>query len=279
MAKRKLDTRRIYFVYKLIRPWNGRVCYYGKGCGKRHLRHAAQHAVRGHYNPYLRNIFNKAGGNLPAIIIRNGLTEVEAFEIEIALIAAIGRADKGLGPLANMTDGGDGSSDLARTGGHALMRKLDRETRIEKARRAGLDPKNKVSKQNIRWITNGSITKMVKRTDPIPKDWRMGRASTDRLHYHAIALGQAHINTRWINDGTKNKQLKPNLRLPKGWTFGRIMPTGLLPAARTVAIGRRWITDDKTDKMMPSGGKIPKGWRYGRTNFPRTLPRKFKETR
>lgn len=43
------------------------------------------------------------------VIIHEGLTWNDACELEIKYIAQMGRRDKGLGPLVNMTDGGDGT--------------------------------------------------------------------------------------------------------------------------------------------------------------------------
>jgi hypothetical protein len=42
--------------------------------------------------------------------VKEGLNEKEAFNLEILLISLIGRSNKILGPLSNLTDGGDGIS-------------------------------------------------------------------------------------------------------------------------------------------------------------------------
>jgi hypothetical protein len=56
----------------------------------------------------LARLVRDAGGELPVAIIRDKLTERQAFKYEIALIASIGR--KPYGPLLNLTDGGDGGA-------------------------------------------------------------------------------------------------------------------------------------------------------------------------
>lgn len=89
-----------FYVYIIFRP-DGRPCYVGKGHGDRWTR------TRGLGNPHLARIITKAGDDLPRVKIRDGLTEAEAFEIERALIKAIGREKDG-GPLVNLTDGGEG---------------------------------------------------------------------------------------------------------------------------------------------------------------------------
>ena len=96
--------RQIYYIYVAFRPRDGSPCYVGKGQGKRWRMH-----LRKSHNPWLRRIVAKANGDIPIVVIRSGLTEAEAFEIEIALIKAIGRKKDG-GPLVNMTDGGEGIS-------------------------------------------------------------------------------------------------------------------------------------------------------------------------
>src|ERR1017187_5910233 len=92
-----------FYVYVRFRP-NGVPCYIGKGTGSRWSRKPETYN-----NSYLVRIAKKYG-LLPVVIIRNHLSEQEAFEIEKALIKAIGRGNDG--PLANLTDGGEGVSGL-----------------------------------------------------------------------------------------------------------------------------------------------------------------------
>lgn len=92
-----------FYVYVIFRS-NGVPCYVGKGTGGRWRDH-----VRNAKNPHLRNIYRQADSDLPIVIVRERLTEAEALNTEIALIAAIGRKRHG-GPLVNLTDGGEGTS-------------------------------------------------------------------------------------------------------------------------------------------------------------------------
>lgn len=99
----------IFYVYALFRPWDGSPFYIGKGKAERWLDH--QRPSTKHTNKHLANIIKKAAGlglEIPRVKIRENLFEAEAFSIERALIAAIGRGRNG--PLVNATDGGEGSS-------------------------------------------------------------------------------------------------------------------------------------------------------------------------
>lgn len=107
------------YVYIIFRS-NGIPCYVGKGSGGRWTKH-----VNRSHNKHLTNIYNKSGGDLPVIKVREGLTDLEAIETEIALIAAIGRDAMG-GPLVNLTDGGDGTRGA----------KMTNEWRIHRSKKA-----------------------------------------------------------------------------------------------------------------------------------------------
>lgn len=101
-----------------------------------------------HYNKHMAAIIKKADGALIFVKIREGLTDEEACHIERAFISVIGRADREMGPLANRTDGGDGSfgyvhteSAKNRIAKAMTGRTVKPETR-EKLRRANLGKKN-----------------------------------------------------------------------------------------------------------------------------------------
>jgi len=82
------------------------------------------------------------------LILKQNLTEDEAFKHEIYMIAVLGRKDIGTGILRNKTDGGEGSSGAIRSeafrenmsGDNNPMRKIPKEQRLKRAKRGEFHP-------------------------------------------------------------------------------------------------------------------------------------------
>jgi len=119
------EDRRFY-VYYLRRPdksdpfepEKGQPFYVGKGSNCRYKEHRKEALVLLHKpgpKPIRIKIIYKLwkqGLDFQEDIIFNNLTENEAFEIEIKTIELYGRIDLATGCLANMTNGGEGSSGI-----------------------------------------------------------------------------------------------------------------------------------------------------------------------
>lgn len=130
---------RDFYVYVLFRPWDGSPFYVGKGRGRRWLHHEGRSISP---NKMVRAIILKAkrlGLEIPKVKVREGLSEPEAFEIEVALIGAIGRKTYG-GPLANVSPGGESGPTAPKTPEHrakisaALKGHLPHRESLEKIR-------------------------------------------------------------------------------------------------------------------------------------------------
>jgi len=67
---------------------------------------------KGKRNRHWTFISNKIGYEVDILI--DGCTEEEAKAVEVGMIQEYGRRDLELGPLVNMTDGGDGISNMAK---------------------------------------------------------------------------------------------------------------------------------------------------------------------
>ncbi|WP_052004349.1 GIY-YIG nuclease family protein [Paramagnetospirillum caucaseum] len=104
---------RTFYTYVLRRP-NGEPFYVGKGIGFRVLNHEVE--ADGDKGSYKLNIIRQIRLTGAEILYEIDLfhpDEVTALERERELIRKIGRADFGLGPLTNLTDGGEGATNLS----------------------------------------------------------------------------------------------------------------------------------------------------------------------
>jgi hypothetical protein len=114
--------KRRFYVYILRRPdkhdpfyiWLSCPFYVGKGSNGRveeHRRKAKNSKDKNLKNKIIRKLWSR-GLDFEEEILFDNLTEQEAFELERKLIAKYGRINNGTGILANMTDGGEGTSGV-----------------------------------------------------------------------------------------------------------------------------------------------------------------------
>jgi group I intron endonuclease len=84
--------------------------YIGKGTDNRHY-----HSSFDRHNSFKKNkikSLNKKNIKVLSIKVFEDLNEQESFNIETTIIKKIGRRDLKLGPLTNLTDGGDGRTNI-----------------------------------------------------------------------------------------------------------------------------------------------------------------------
>ena len=93
-----LVTQNIYYCYVYKRK-DGTPYYIGKGKGNRYKNK--------------RKGVNPPKDETRIFFACEGVTESEAFEMEVALISLLGRKDLGTGILRNLTDGGEGTSGFS----------------------------------------------------------------------------------------------------------------------------------------------------------------------
>lgn len=105
-----------YSVYLHVNPIKQEVFYVGLGNKDRPY-------ITSRCNSHWTSIFNKYGCHV--IIIHDNLTFKEACDLEIKYIAQIGRNDKGLGPLVNHTDGGEGKLGYKCTDEWKLLKSIE----------------------------------------------------------------------------------------------------------------------------------------------------------
>lgn len=120
--------------------------YVGKGHNKRYLDHLkySERKRKSYFRDKLLKIlseFSKEDIENYILILRNNLTEQEAFDLEKQLVEEIGRYNLGVGPLTNLTNGGEGTS------GHIVSE--ERKKQIAKAnasRKFSIETRTKISK-------------------------------------------------------------------------------------------------------------------------------------
>lgn len=93
-----MNNYNIFYVYIHYKLDINEPFYVGKGYGGR--------CFCKDRSPHWKNIVNKHGYTIK--IISKNLSEQEAHNLEKSLIKEIGRSDLDLGPLINLTDGGEG---------------------------------------------------------------------------------------------------------------------------------------------------------------------------
>lgn len=140
-----------FYVYEHIRPDTGRVFYVGKGKGRRAY-------WRNGRNRYWSAIASAHG--FEVVIVSSGLSEQEAFELEVKLISQHGRSN-----LANYTNGGDGASGAKKTDAFKNMmskkmkgRKFSEET-IERMKVAARKRPNESRLRQAAAIIGRKLTK------------------------------------------------------------------------------------------------------------------------
>jgi hypothetical protein len=157
--------RQNFIVYAHVRPDTGKIFYVGKGTLKR-LKHRANR------NPHWHNIVNKCGG-FDAIILHDGLTEPEAFRLEIDQIKTLRLSGA---ELCNMTDGGDGISGFKFSDETKLKMSLTRKGRPapNKGKRASAEARENMRRAAIGKVFSDEHRARLrkKRTQPVSKETR-----------------------------------------------------------------------------------------------------------
>jgi hypothetical protein len=126
---------RNFYVYVLFRE-DGSPFYIGKGHGRRLTESIRGDERKNSHKQRIIDKMNRAGIEIPAVKLRMHLLEAEAFEIENALIKAIGRQPNG--PLVNLTDGGEGPSGRTLSESHrnalVMSRKGKKHSEVSRAK-------------------------------------------------------------------------------------------------------------------------------------------------
>lgn len=189
--------------------------YVGKGKGSR-INALCDESVNLTINSLKYNITRKilsAGLEPVRLKVSEGLTEDEAFSLEIELIALIGRHDLKTGPLSNMTRGGDGASGMSdeflksRAAAIIESRKLSHSWSSASAETREIMSNS----QKARWdeveryrsipVLSGETIEDLKSFDSGEFSLRGGPRNGNSRHYHILFKGtqQIAVNLGCIN--------------------------------------------------------------------------------
>lgn len=147
-----------FYVYIHYKVSDGAPFYVGKG--KLHKHEPHRRAFEPHSSRLWKSAVAEHGVRVE--LHASCSTDQEAQTLERHLIASIGRRDLGLGPLVNLTDGGDGHAGLI----------VSAETRAKRSLNAR-------GKRSPVWVAsirasrkNGGNGGVVKQGDKLPDSWR-----------------------------------------------------------------------------------------------------------
>lgn len=101
-----------YYIYRHIRPDTNQVFYVGKGKNTLRKKRFERAYVTSRRNPFWHRVVEKNKGQYEVEILLEFDNEQECDVKEKEFIALYGRADTKRGTLTNLTDGGDGSTNI-----------------------------------------------------------------------------------------------------------------------------------------------------------------------
>lgn len=221
---RKNFTKSFYiYIYENEK---GIPIYVGRGCGNRIKTHLTIALRRKKPHPFyfkLRKMLQN--GIKPKYYkVFTKLSASEAIDKEIELIKKLGRRDLGLGPLLNLSDGGEGLINMSERHRNAI-----RLRHTGKINSATTRQKISASKKNNTVISKSHRNK-------ISKTLKGRKCSQESI--------EKRKELRWINDGIQSFRIhKDDLQnyLNNGWTKGR----------------HKYFSDDAIQKMKLSAKNRP----------------------
>lgn len=190
-----------FYVYQYLRE-DGTPYYIGKGKNKR---------------AYVNNrTIKKPIDPLRIKIVQDQLTENEAFNLEIKLIAQYGRKDIGTGVLRNLTNGGEGVSGRINSK-NSIKKRVDANTgkkrtpeQKERMRQAQLARKERTEEEKIAIAEKISQARKGKGTAP--------KSAEHKQKLSAIFKGKSN--------GARTEETKQKMRKPKSEAHKKAISDG-----------------------------------------------------
>jgi|LauGreDrversion4_2_1035121.scaffolds.fasta_scaffold510648_1 hypothetical protein len=208
-----METPKEYYTYAYLRE-DGTPYYIGKGKGKRVYKKD-------------KNEVRPPKDKSKIIFLKQNLTEEEAFNHEIYMIAVFGRKDLGTGILRNKTDGGEGISGVVR--GEEWRRKISEvkkgKTHSEETRRKKSEAYKGKNNPNYGKKHSEETKKRISEMQKGEKGHFYGKTHPKEMKEKFSEQKKGKNNPaygkKWWNDGCGNKKL--SVECPgDGWVLGRL---------------------------------------------------------
>lgn len=256
-----------YYVYILIDPRNGEPFYVGKGKDDRAHTHSKRYEK---YNKLKDGIIKKIseeGLEVVVLIKDQNLEEKDALILEQQPIKEIGRRDLGLGPLANMTDGGDGCLGYKMD---AEKRKEWRQNRIESGVYEKIAKALKGSRKSDETKHQMSIAATGRKVSDQTRKKMSILAQKPKSETHRINISNAKMGSKNPMYGkvspmkgkTRSDETKEKIRQARK---NQVISDETKKKMSESQKGKTWITDGKVNAKIKKGEPIPEGFCFGFT--------------
>ncbi len=293
-----LSMTNSYYVYSLFRE-TGEPFYIGKGKGPRWLEHARKAKPGRSHKDHIILEMSRRGFTVPAKKLHENLTHEEACELEIGLIALIGREPNG--PLVNMTDGGEGIPGLkhtektkellraANTGKVYSIETRTKQSTLRKGKKRTFTPEQIAaysakmiaynttrvgSKRSPETRANISASLTGRKREPFSDEWKakIGDAQRGKLKPHSEAHKEAlrigKLNSTYVCTPEHGAAISKALKGRKITWKGKMIAAMNAPEHRKLKSdqmrGRKWINNGSITRRLKPGEELPDGWVVGR---------------
>lgn len=245
-----------FYVYIDYRLTDNQPFYVGKGRKDRYKT--------GKKNKHWAYTVEKHG--YKTMIVKENLSEKSAHKLERALIKRIGRSDKGLGPLVNHTDGGEGAAGLVHKEATKKQWSIIRKGRPNPNKGKKIKDTSKMGRpKGIKWSDTerekqaqirNSIEYKERNKESIEKRIARGRENLKILRQKGLkpALGKV-----WVNNGSEQTYVFHN-QIPKGFILGR------LPFNNSQNLNKSWYNNGRVNKLF-SQDEDTSGWTKGKIRY------------